>query len=77
MNIKAAAINSFAQFMLGGETFKKIRHTVTALNARNLSGEQKRQIALEDIQAIAGDLAGWAINLGIELAVAYLKSLAK
>jgi|GEM_PF-1343179 len=77
MKVKAVAINSFAQFMLGSDTFKKILHIVTVLNARNLSGEEKRRAALEEIKTIAGDLAAWAVNLGIELAVAYLKSLAK
>ncbi|MGZ8172569.1 MAG: hypothetical protein ACXWT0_01575 [Methylobacter sp.] len=74
MNIKAVAISSFARFILGGNVFSRLLSVVTRQQDKVLSGAEKRHAALEDIKTIGLELAEWAVNLGIELAVAWLKS---
>ena len=77
MVIKQAAISSFAKFMIGGTVFKEIKSIVqTYLNAE-LTGQQKREQAFKDCMDILNGVAGWMIGLGIELAVAYFKTLEK
>lgn len=73
MKIKAVAIKSFATFILGGSMFSQIRGAVEAWEDKELSGPMKRQAVQNYLSTMVQDLAGWAINLGIELAVAYLK----
>jgi hypothetical protein len=77
VNIKAAAISSFAKFILGGDIFKRVLGIVTRQQDKQLSGTEKRYAAIQDIKIIGLELAGWAVNLAIELAVAYLKSVSK
>jgi hypothetical protein len=77
VNIKAIAIEQFASFLLSGLTFKRIRKIVEAIDNKNLTGEQKRLAAIDGAKNIGIDLAGWLLNLGIELAVAWLKSKAE
>lgn len=77
MVIKQVAISSFAKFMIGGSIFKEIKNIVeTYLNAE-LTGQQKREQAFKDCMDILQGVAGWVIGLGIELAVAYFKTLEK
>jgi hypothetical protein len=74
VNIKAAAISSFAKFIFGGDIFKRVLGIVVRQQDKKLSGPEKRYAAIEDIKTIGLEIAGWAVNLAIELAVAYLKS---
>lgn len=76
-SIKSMAIVSFAKFIIGGSIFTKIKHIVINYNDANLSGEEKRKQALKDIADIGIQLSSWAINLGIELAVAWAKNQSK
>ncbi len=76
MNFKATAISSFAKFMLGGLAFNKIKDIVSIYNNEDLTGDQKREAALKDVKDLGMGIATWAVNLGIELAVAFLKSKA-
>jgi hypothetical protein len=76
MKVKSMAISSFAKFMLGGEVFNNLISIVTYQDtSTNHSGKTKRENAIEQFKEIGIDIANWALNLGIELAVAYLKSL--
>lgn len=75
MNVKSVAIHSFAKLMLGGLVFKKIKDIVALYNDTKLSGAEKRQAAIKDIEDIGFGLTSWAVNLGIELAVAYFSTL--
>lgn len=77
MKIKAVAIKSFATFILGGSVFSQIRGAVEAWDDKELSGAMKRQAVQNYLATMIQDFAGWAINLGIELAVAYLKEQQK
>lgn len=75
MNVKSVAITSFAKFMIGGVVFEKIKDIVQVYMTANLTGEQKREQAFKDILDILSGISNWVIGLGIELAVAYFKSL--
>lgn len=75
MSIKSTAVSSFAKFILGGLVFEKIKDIVTIYNKSDLSGEEKRSAAIKDIEDIGLGIANWAVNLGIELAVAYFNTL--
>lgn len=77
MVIKQVAINSFAKFMIGGVVFKEIKSIVETYLDANLTGQQKREQAFKDCMDILQGVAGWIVGLGIELAVAYFKSLEK
>lgn len=76
MSIMPTIISSFASFILGSGTFERIKSVVLRQEEKDLSGEQKRQAALDEIKVIGLGIASWAVNLAIELAVAYLRKLA-
>lgn len=77
MKIASIAISSFARFMLGGKIFNHILSIVTFqdVNGKDKTGNEKKESAIEAFKSIGLELANWALNLGIELAVAYFKSL--
>jgi len=75
MNVKSVAISSFAKFMIGGKVFDEIKSIVKVYMDADLSGEEKRKQATKDVFDILGAVAGWVVGLGIELAVAYFKTL--
>ena len=75
--MKSTVISSFARFILGGGIFTQIRAIVLVYNDSTLSGLEKRAAAVADIERLGLEIAGWAINLGIELAVAWAKSQSK
>lgn len=77
MKITPFAINSFANFMLGGEVFNTLKQIVEVQDDTNQTGEQKRAATIEGFKHLGGDLAEWMLNLGVELAVAWLKSKVK
>lgn len=77
MNVKSVAINSFAKFMIGGKIFDEIKSIVKVYSNSNLSGEEKRKQAIKDVFDIVGEISLWIVSLGIELAVAYFKTLEK
>ena len=77
MKVKEVAIQSFANFLLGGDVFSQIKGAVLAWEDKDMSGPLKRQAVQSYLTTMLKDVAEWAINLGIELAVAYLKEKAK
>lgn len=77
MKIAPFAISSFANFMLGGSVFNTLKDIVTAQQSKDKTGEQKRAATIDAFKRMGGELAGWLLNLGVELAVAWLKSKAK
>jgi len=74
MNIKATVISSFAKFLLGSDTFERIKGIVLRQEDKNLPGEAKRISAIEEIKVVGLGIATWAVNLAIELAVSYLRT---
>ena len=75
MSVKSTVISSFSKFILGGTVFAKIRDIVALYNTKDLSGTEKKAGAIKDLEDIGLGVANWALNLGIELAVAYFKAL--
>jgi ligand-binding sensor domain-containing protein len=74
MNIKATAINLFANQIIGGREFGAAKDIVSTLQAKDIPNEEKRQLAVERLKTLGYALAGFLLNLAIELAVAYFKS---
>lgn len=77
MNIKATAINLFANQIIGGREFGAAKDIVETLEKKDIPNTEKRQIAVERLKTLGYALAGFLINLAIELAVAYVKTKAQ
>lgn len=75
MSLKTTVIQSFAKFLLGSDTFERVKAVVLRQEDKDLSGSQKRESALQEIKLIGLGIATWATNLAIELVVAYLRTL--
>lgn len=77
MAIKATIISSFANFILGSGTFDRIKGIVMRQEDKDISGAEKRHLAFEEFKVLGIGIASWAVNLAIELAVAYFRTLNK
>lgn len=77
MNVKKFVIQRFASYLLGGEVFDRLKAIVTRQDGQAANGETKRQMAIQEAKAIGIVLGGFLLNLGVELAVAYLRGLAE
>lgn len=73
MNIKSIAIASFAKFIFGGDVFNRLLGIIKRQQDKSLTGPEKRHEAFEEVKIIGLEITDWAINLGIELAVAWLR----
>lgn len=76
MALKATIISSFAKFLLGSDTFDRVKAVVLRQEDKDLSGAQKREAAFEEIKLIGMGIATWAVNLAIELSVSWLRTQA-
>ena len=77
MAFKTALISQFAKIILGGSLFERIKATVERQETKLLSGAEKRNEVVNELRIIGISGASWLINLGIELAVAWLRNQAK
>ena len=79
MILKPYLIDYAAKLLIDNQLWAhaKLAVQTVATNNSDLSGEQKHQIAKEQILEFIGDIAASLINLAIELAVIYLKSKQK
>lgn len=80
MSFKATIITQFAKIILGSSLFDRIKATVIRQEEKLISGTSKRteahQEVLNELKIIGVSAAGYLINLGIELAVAWLRTQA-
>lgn len=76
MNLKSTIISSFASFLLGSDTFDRVKGVVLRQENKDLTGEEKRTAAFNEIKMIGMGIATWALNLAIELAVSWLRTQA-
>jgi len=76
MSIKGIVIEKFAKWYIGGVHFESIKRVVAGLMDSSLSGQAKQVIAINEIKKFGYDLSNFLINLGIELALGYLKAQA-
>ena len=72
--MNATLIALLANLILGSGVFDKIKAVVIAQEAKVLSGAEKKNAAVAQLTSIGLTAATSAINLGIELAVAWLKA---
>lgn len=77
MALKASIIASFAKIILGSSLFDRIKATVVRVDGEDVPGSQKRDAVLSELKIIGIGAATYLLNLGIELAVAYLRTLAE
>ena len=71
--MKTILIDTFSRLLLGSKIWGEIQGIVNICEDSTLTGPQKRSLALEHAQALGISVAGFLLNLGLELAVAYLK----
>lgn len=71
------AISALANIILGSNLFTRIKGVVERQEEKFLSGAEKRNAVLNEIEVIGFEAAKWVINLGIELAVAWLRIQSK
>lgn len=74
MSVKSVVISSFATFLLGSDIFQKIKNVVSKQEQKLIEGPKKRDAVLAELQVIGIGVAANLLNLGIELAVAWLKT---
>jgi len=77
MKVGAIAINLFAKQLVGGVPFEAAKGIVQDLNDKDMTGEQKRAAAVARLHELGYALAGFLVNLAVELAVAWLKERSK
>jgi hypothetical protein len=77
MKISAIAISIFANIILEAGLFEKIKNLVLIQDTKILSGSEKRNVVRKELESIGITAANSLINLGIELAVVWVKSKAK
>jgi len=67
------AIHVLAGLILSSDVFQRILAVVERWADKEISEFDKHESVLNEIKIIGLNLAKWEANLGIELAVAYLK----
>jgi hypothetical protein len=77
MSLKSTIISSFAKIVLGSSLFYRIKATVLRVDGDDIPGSEKRDAVVNELRIIGISAASYLINLGIELAVAYLRTLAE
>jgi hypothetical protein len=67
------AIQAFANLILSSDVFARILATVERWADKEIDDASKRAGVLAELEIIGLQLLQWEANLGVELAVAYLK----
>jgi hypothetical protein len=76
-SVIAFLISQLAGAILGGDVFTRILGTVERWAEEEISGAEKRHGVLAEIEVIGLKLTESAARFGVELAVQYLKKVAK
>lgn len=74
MKVASVVISSFASFLMGSKTFDRVKGVVERLESKELTGTEKRLVALAEFKTIGLEMANWLANLALELAVAWFRS---
>lgn len=76
MILKPIIIDYAAKILLDGQLWSHAKLAVksVATNNPDLTGEQKKQLAKDEILSFIGDISTSLINLAIEIGVLFLKS---
>ena len=77
MNLKMILLQGLARIILGNNVFSTIKDIVISLLSDDEhTGKEKREIAIKRLRALGIKLTDSLLNLGIEIALASLKSFA-
>lgn len=78
MSVRAVVIEKFAKWFIGnGVAFESMKRVVKDLESSTMSNDDKKESAIRTMKAIGYSLSGFFINVGIELALGYLKAQAQ
>lgn len=75
MNVKNSVVSAFAKYVIGGKPFEHIKKIVAIIETGELKGKDKQQAAFDELQAMGIELSTMMLNIGIELACLYFKTL--
>lgn len=70
---KQALLNQVGNVLADKETFNHFKGVVTRLEGKDLTGPQKKTLAISELEDLGVKAAGWIFNVLLELAVAYLR----
>ena len=73
MNFKAILLDNFSKVLLGSQAWGDLQAIVKICEDSSLAGQQKRLNAIDKAKDLGIDLLGFMLNLGLELAVAYIR----
>ena len=73
MSIKLTVLDKVVNWLVGGTLFQAVKDSVTAINNKELTGEEKRAVVFAEIKELFADAATVFVNLAIEVAVILLK----
>jgi hypothetical protein len=67
-------LKKIVEYLIGKDVFGKIQDLVgTLMLNTELTGDQKRELALSEAKTFGGEFATYLLNLSIEVAVTLLK----
>ena len=71
------ALTGAVKALVGSNIFDQIRNTVEQINNEELSGDEKRALAISALKEMGLTIANILLNLAIEVAVLLLKEQVK
>lgn len=74
MKITTSVINAYGKWRVGSGPFEAAKTIVGNLDNEPIPNDEKKRIAVEKLKVFGYALAGFLINLAIEIAVDYLRS---
>lgn len=78
MSVKGIVIERFAKWYLkNGVAFESMKRIVMAMADTDLTNKQKKTKAVTEVTKLGYDLGEFLLNIGIELALGYLKAQSK
>lgn len=76
MSIKSIVIQKFAKWYIkDGVAFESMKRIVASTMNLNLTNKQKKERAIAEVESLGYNLGEFLINIGLELALGYLKAL--
>jgi hypothetical protein len=75
--IVKSALAGAIRMLVGNNWWTKVRETVAELSRADIPGDEKRAMAIATLREGGWTLAGWVLNLAIEIAVAVLLKAAE
>ena len=67
-------IAEFGQFLVGGYVFGQIQTIVDILENAELTGAEKKKIAVEELIELGVEVEHWLVRTAIEVAVGWVKA---